>query len=242
MSPTSAMTQSKVTTRQSEWQRFLEWTDAHGDSRWVFRGLADDSYLLTPTAGRVDNYKLASEISVLDVFRRRASESLEGHQHLGNWDALALAQHHGAPTRLMDWTSNPLVACYFAVSGAPASPDAAAHVVAHRVQTRSVIDTARHADPFDCPRDGFVLPRFLTYRLSHQSGLFSVHQDPTEPFVDPDDHENRHFFIDADCRSYFQRKLFYYGVDPQRIMGGLDGIGARLKWQYDRNIGLGAVR
>lgn len=39
---------------------------------------------------------------------------------------IALAQHHGIPTRLMDWTRNPIVGAYFAASQAlslPAAPD-----------------------------------------------------------------------------------------------------------------------
>jgi hypothetical protein len=43
-------------------------------------------------------------------------------------------------------------------------------------------------------------------------------------------------------RACFQGRLFYLGVDDQRIMGGLDGLCRRLKWQYDARVGLGAVR
>jgi len=55
--------------------------------------------------------------------------------------------------------------------------------------------------------------------------------------------ESKHVFdVPGEMRPYFQRKLFYLGVDDQRIMGGLDGLCRRLAWQYNARIGLGAVR
>src|SRR5688500_9028126 len=100
------------------WRAFLEWPNAHSDCSWAFRGLGDSTFSLIPSVGRRADYNLVHERAVLELFKRRIPEfyPVAGLQEL---DFLALAQHHGAPTRMLDWTTNPLVAAYFAVASPP---------------------------------------------------------------------------------------------------------------------------
>lgn len=222
--------------QQERWRDFLKWTSNHADSRWVYRGIPDHTFLLQPSIGRKKEYRLTDELALLEIFRRRATEFL-GHQPLSDWDLLALAQHHGMPTRLLDWSSNPLVAAYFAVSSTPTETDA--KIIGYRVKSSDVIDTTTKLE--ELTHTGFLMPRSITVRIVSQSGLFSCHHQP-EIHWEPREQDFHSFLIPKDMRELFQRRLFYLGIDAQRIMGGIDGLCARLKWQYEAGVGLGAVR
>jgi hypothetical protein len=128
------------------------------------------------------------------------------------------------------------------VRARPLSNAIVARVVAWPVSASSVINPEIERDPFALPDIRFLLPRALTTRIVTQGGLFSVHPNPAIPWDDPITNAAHIFDIPGEMRTFFRRKLFYLGVDPQRIRGDLDGLCERLTWQYDARVGLGAVR
>jgi hypothetical protein len=97
---------------------------------------------------------------------------------------------------------------------------APARVVARRVRASDIVNPERDKDPFAMSEIRFLLPRVLTAQIATQGGLFSVHPNPDEPWREPLESENHAFDIPGEMRGFFQRKLFYLGVDQKRIMGG----------------------
>lgn len=100
-------------------------------SQVVWRGMASDKFRVESSLIRA----LKSEQLPFDEYSVRAAEQdslqnarnwgigVSGHGHATALHVLAMLQHHGVPTRLIDVTYNPLTALWFACSNAEHQTD-----------------------------------------------------------------------------------------------------------------------
>jgi hypothetical protein len=108
----------------TNWNEFVALTSECDG--WAFRGLQDADWPLMSSLSRhlqsfvpdMTSWQIREE-RALRIFRRKAHNYLSDASVLSDdIRCLALMQHHGAPTRMLDFTKSPFVAAFFALNNA----------------------------------------------------------------------------------------------------------------------------
>lgn len=211
---------------------------------FLFRGQHMNAPLV-PSIARYHHNNDITEIErkmLLDL--RRRGKMLLPDTISEEWELLIFAQHYGLKTRLLDWSSNPLVALYFAIKDIDDS-DSPSYVYSFMGFNEQVIDKdlAVNDDDFNSPfriNELKVLrPSFNNERIIAQSGWFTVHPYSEEkngfiPMqIDEDVRVNViEFLIIPGIKRQLMDHLNMLGFNAQTLFPELSGLCHYLNWEY----------
>jgi len=207
-----------------DFQTFHDVIQGYSTTVDIFRGVINAEYKLLPKLGRPEIVFRGAlpkvEKEILRLFKDHASPYLPG-PNLLDWELLAIAQHHGLPTRLLDWSRNPLVAAYFAVEN-EYDKDSAVYVL----KRQRFLNTEK-INPFKVKRVSKFIPPHITPRITAQSGVFTIHPEPSEPLNSVSIDK---LIIVKSFRRQLKKILYRYGIHRASLFPSMDGIANYIQW------------
>lgn len=199
----------------------------------VFRGHASTSYELKPGIGR-KNYSEDIERKVFYDFKRQYF-SYTSERPISDMGILFLAQHYGLPTRLLDWTYNPMISLYFACESKP-NDDGCIFVVSLREiffadsdDDRSAPQTLREIMSIKKPM--YVVPNYTDARYKNQKALFLLCNMPYRKFTAI----KKTFIIKKESKEKILNDLALLGYDKTLVYPLLDSLSSDIKRMYHLN-------
>jgi hypothetical protein len=214
-------------------KHFYDFVEQYGSSPKgnIFRGVRKTSYKLIPSIGRYKTnegkpFTNTNERFILKLFKQKAYEFVKEHIH-NDLELLTIAQHHGLPTRLLDWTRNPLVATYFAVKDEFAEYEEKSDSLIYVYNVNDLVDLDADFDPFSIKNIRRYIPKHWSPRIIAQAGLFTVHPDPTKPY------ESKGIItitVKHSKRKEIKKILYRLGINQGVLFPDLDGISNHIKW------------
>jgi hypothetical protein len=193
------------------------------DGLLIFRGVPDEDYELLPSIGRWQgaiNVRESYERQLFEEFKRKAIGYLSNKPQ-DDWEWLFLAQHYGLPTRLLDWSTSPLIALNFALR-----ENTNRNYAVYMANFSMTIDKKPSLflgdDPLNVQHTCIVYPSYISDRVENQKSLFTIQPNPWIPIDDPNPITK--YIFPAESRKKDLEKLHYLGITNSLLIPSLDNL------------------
>jgi hypothetical protein len=249
------------------WRSFIDVVLSPRYANWAFRGHGDARWALESTLAR--RFKIAGidqrawitqESRILRIFKRKAHlflDHIPDDRDSFRW--LALMQHHGAPTRLLDFTWSPYVAAFFALENAigesaiwAVSPPALSEPLSLTIKgKRRKVDPERLGPWYEGNYERYFLgnkysfinygePHIMNQRLIAQSGTFVIPSTLLAPvdeilnsYPEPKRVLVKFILATSKLRETAMLELYSMNISYYTLFPGLDGLARSLAYESE---------
>lgn len=194
----------------------------------IYRGHSSCSYELKPSVGRIDGYSDDMELMLFQEFKKRYRPYTKVFPET-DLELLFMAQHYGVPTRLLDWTFNPLIALYFA-----SAPNDDNDGKVYSIKLRKAYDVDELEDLsmsidsiLKVDRCKYFVPHYTDVRYFNQKSVLLLCNHPNWKF----DFADREpvCIIKKEAKPKIRKELAILGIDESFVFPTLDSLGKDVK-------------
>ncbi len=236
---------------------FIKYVSHYSNEKRIrlFRGQKDDKplnsklYRLVNKNSRLNEF-YEIEKNIISEFKKLAYLHSNITNEFNDWEILSIAQHFGLPTRLLDWSSNPLVALWFAFENE--KKDDKKRIVWGLVVDNNYLVDIEKDIPFKQRFFKVFKPKYIDPRINAQNSWFSIQNinifenngGDGLPLINQNESmdESEEFeyslvklIIPNSERIKILRKLDLLGINHFSLFPGLEGLCKTIEWKEFKN-------